>query len=325
MMGRWHAAYRLRGLSAATLLCVSLASAALAQTRLKIETLSLFVAEPGTTADLEVRVGPLEALPKNAYIRIRGLPVAATVSDSFVVTPGVWSVPLAALGTLRVTLPKGVSGRSELTISVHDVDGKVLAEVRSALVVAQVNLRTSLAPEPKPEAKPEPKTEAAPPAKLEPKPDPLKAELPKIDVPRPTPKSAPIVEAPPPPLPEPRTERTAKVDPPPPVVLPPPQAAPAPSLTPEARQRNARMVEQGDKALGLGNIATARQFFLRAAEAGDGAAALKLAETYDPAELARLKAQGITGDVTEAKRWYERARDLGAVGAADKLSKLAGR
>jgi hypothetical protein len=299
---------------------------ATAQQRPKIETLSLFVAEPGTVTELEVRVGPPEAMPKNGYVRIRGLPTAATLSDSFVVTPGVWSVPLAALGTLRVTLPKGVSGRSELTLSLLDVDGRVLAETRSALVVAQVNLRAAIAPEPKSEAKPELKSEAPPPAKIVPKPEPPRQELPKVEMPKPVPKPAPVVEAPPAPLPEakqePSVQRSAKVEPIPPASST--QAAlPAPS--PEARQRNARMVEQGDKALALGNIATARQFFLRAAEAGDGSAALKLAETYDPAELPRLNAKGMAGDVAEAKRWYERARDLGVAGTAEKLARLSGR
>ncbi len=290
-----------------------------AEPRLKLETLSLYVAEPGSTAQLDVRVGPTDIVPKNAYVRIRGLPAAATVSDSFVVTPGVWSVPIAALATLHVTLPKGVSGRSELTISVLDVDGQVLAEARSALVVAQVNLRSSLAPEPKPDTKA--------PVKIEPKPDIPKAELPKVDLPKPVPRPSPVVEAPPAPQPEARA--SIKVEAPPPAVAAP-VAPVAPSVaavtqTAESRQRNARMVEQGDKALGLGNIATARQFYLRAADAGDGGAALKLAETYDPAELIRLKAQGITGDVGEAKRWYERARELGVSSASEKLARLAGR
>jgi outer membrane biosynthesis protein TonB len=303
---------------------------ATAEQRAKIETLSLFVAEPGSTAELEVRVGPPEAMPKNAYIRIRGLPATASLSDGFVVTAGVWSVPLAALGTLRVTLPKGVSGRSELTISLLDVDGKVLAETRSALVVAQVNLRAAIAPEAKPVPKPEPKADLKPDPTPDPKPQskaepqqvPPKPELPKVELPKPAPKPAPIVETPPPPPQEPRVERAVKAEPPPAASAPP---APPSAVSAEARQRNARMLEQGDKALSLGNIASARQYYLRAAEAGDAAAALKLAETYDPAELVRLKAQGITGDLAEAKRWYERARDLGAVGATEKLSKLAGR
>ena len=42
---------------------------------------------------------------------------------------------------------------------------------------------------------------------------------------------------------------------------------------------------QGERFLAQGNIAVARQFFQRAAEAGLAAAALRLAATYDPAEL----------------------------------------
>jgi hypothetical protein len=309
MMARWHAANRLRGFTAALLLCLAATVPARADQRLKIETLSLFVAEPGSSAELEVRVGPTEALPKNAYVRIRGLPASATISDGFAVTPGVWSVPLAALATLRVALPRGVSGRSELTISLLDMDGKVLAETRSALVVAQVNLRATLAPDPKPEPKLEP-------IKPDPPPVPKAVPAPEVFVP---PAAAPS-------SPERRPSTSTTAVPPAGVPAPKPVAPPAPpAMTAEVRQRNARMVEQGDKALAQGNIASARQFYLRAADAADGAACLKLAETYDPAELGRLKAQGIVGDPVEAKRWYERARDLGIAAAIEKLARLAGR
>ncbi len=318
MMRCQHAAYWLRGLTVAAMVHVAAAATGHAEPRAKIEALSLFVAEPGTTADLELRVGPPEALPKNAYVRIRGLPTTATLSDGFVVTPGVWSIPLAALSSLRITLPKGLSGRSDLTIALLDVDGKLLAEARSALVVAQVNLRSAIAPEPKfePKAVAQPEPSKPDPLKVDASP-PIKPDLPKLEPPKAMPKPAIIVEAP---APEQRVERAARIETP-----TAPTAAPRPvdPLSADTRQRNARMVEQGDKVLAQGNIATARQYYLRAAENSDGSAALKLAETYDPSELARLRPQGITGDVIEAKRWYQRAADLGMAGAAEKLAKLA--
>jgi hypothetical protein len=86
--------------------------------------------------------------------------------------------------------------------------------------------------------------------------------------------------------------------------------------------QGARYVAQGEQFLSEGNMAVARQFFLRAAEAEYAPGAMRLAETYDPAELARLHAQGLAGDKDEARKWYERARQLGAVGADARLARL---
>jgi TPR repeat protein len=73
-----------------------------------------------------------------------------------------------------------------------------------------------------------------------------------------------------------------------------------------------------------GNIATARQFFLRAAQLGMARGALLLAATYDPRELARWGARGVQANVGEARRWYERARELGATEAQGRLAGLGG-
>jgi hypothetical protein len=49
---------------------------------------------------------------------------------------------------------------------------------------------------------------------------------------------------------------------------------------------------------------------------------MALAGTFDSAELARLQARGIAADRKEARRWYERARQLGAGGADQRLRRL---
>ena len=290
----------------------------------KIELMSLFVAEPGAETQLAIRIVPPDSLPNTAYVRIRGLPATVVLSDGHAVAPGVWSVPLIGLPALKVVVPKGVSGRSELAVSVLTVDGQILAEAKSALLVAQVNLRAP-AVEPPKVALNEP-APAAPPAETLVRPQrPLKAEMvPSFPQPSgattiPTPMPAPPAAAPP--LPEPpKTEPKQQIA----VVTPSPPPA-APAVTSDARTRNERMIEQGDKALAQGNIATARQFYLRAADAGSGAAALKLAQSYDPAELAKLRVQGLVGDVAEARRWYEKARDLGEPDAAGRLKTLSGK
>lgn len=110
---------------------------------------------------------------------------------------------------------------------------------------------------------------------------------------------------------------------------PPPgsNAQPAPTnLTPDEKQRAERLVISGDRHLEQGNIGAARQFFQRAAEAGLAAGALKMASTFDPSELDRLgvKVQGAIPDRAEARKWYERARTLGAPEAEERLARIGG-
>jgi TPR repeat protein len=65
-------------------------------------------------------------------------------------------------------------------------------------------------------------------------------------------------------------------------------------------------------------------FYQRAAEAGLALGAIRLAATFDPMELARLNVQGVRPDRDEARRWYERARELGAAEADERLARLSG-
>ena len=101
-----------------------------------------------------------------------------------------------------------------------------------------------------------------------------------------------------------------------------PLKEPTPSLS---QDRLDHLVAQGDRHLVDGNVVVARQYYLRAAQAGMARAALRLAETYDPNELRRLNVQGLMPDVAEAKRWYERAVALGDAGAQVKLGRLDGK
>lgn len=118
----------------------------------------------------------------------------------------------------------------------------------------------------------------------------------------------------------------------PPAALPPPATgrstptAPAVTLPAEEKQRAERLIVSGDRHLEQGNVGAARMFFQRAAEAGLAAGALKMAATYDPAELERLhvKVQGAIPDRAEARKWYERARALGSPEAADRLARIGG-
>ena len=109
-----------------------------------------------------------------------------------------------------------------------------------------------------------------------------------------------------------------------------PAAQPAqprpPELATGEKERAERLVIQGDRHLEQGNIGAARLFYQRAAEAGLPAGAVKMAATYDPVELERLnvRVQGVAADRGEARKWYERARALGAPEAEDRLARLGG-
>jgi hypothetical protein len=97
-------------------------------------------------------------------------------------------------------------------------------------------------------------------------------------------------------------------------------------LSPEEKQRAEKLVGHGERHLEQGNIGAARMFFQRAAEAGLAAGAVKMAATYDPSELERMqvKVQGTVADRAEARKWYERAKTLGAPEAEDRLARIGG-
>src|SRR5262245_8134598 len=96
--------------------------------------------EPGAETPLPILIGPQETIPKNSYLRLRGLPADASLTEGHAIAPGSWAVPLAALPTLKIALPIGLSGKTDVTISLVSVEGSVLAETRSSLVIAAADL-----------------------------------------------------------------------------------------------------------------------------------------------------------------------------------------
>jgi len=226
----------------------------------RIAVLATVVGEPATQMPLQIRIAPTESIPRNSFLRLRGLPPTASLSEGHSIAPGAWAIPLNGLPRLRLNLPASVSGKSELIINLVDEDGKLLAEARVSLVIQQ---------------------QAAASAPLAP----------------------PVVEK----------ER----------VVPPPRAQ-APPLTPAERETAEKLVARGERDLQQGNIAQARQFFLRAAQTGLAQGALMLAATYDPRDLARMRAVSVQPNIAEARKWYMRAVELGAPDAAHKLATLGG-
>jgi hypothetical protein len=97
----------------------------------------------------------------------------------------------------------------------------------------------------------------------------------------------------------------------------PPRLASRPAPQPVADEQRlsageiAALVARGDAFLGAGDIASARLFFERAADLGDGRAAMRMAVTYDAEFLDRAGLHGLRGDPEQAALWYRRARELG--------------
>jgi len=71
------------------------------------------------------------------------------------------------------------------------------------------------------------------------------------------------------------------------------------------------LLARGDSLLGTGDVTAARLFYERGAKAGDGTAALRLGETFDPQFLARARLGFVVGDTDRAAHWYGVARQLG--------------
>ncbi len=108
--------------------------------------------------------------------------------------------------------------------------------------------------------------------------------------------------------------------------VPAPKAPAAIALAPPSSgfsgAEMAELLAHGDALLRNGDLASARLFYERAAGAGDGRAALRLGASFDPEFLGRLGLGKLQANPAEARSWYSRARDLGAVDGKRQLNSL---
>jgi hypothetical protein len=263
---------------AAAILLASLGGGepAFSQRPVTIKAPPVVVAEAAGQVPFPIQIEPAEAIPRNSFVRLRGLPPMAALSEGYVIGAGSWAVPLSALADLKISLPVAAAGRSDVTILLVGVDGAVLGEAKTALTVAT-------AP-----AAPPPRERSAGPAGGATM---LRAGVP-VD------------------LGPSRQDATAAT---PPVV---------PRSVPQERERATRLLAKGNEQWEEGNVSAARLFYERAADAGLAEGAMALAATFDAAELSRLNVRGIKPDSKLARQWYERARQLGAGDADERLRRL---
>jgi curved DNA-binding protein CbpA len=73
-----------------------------------------------------------------------------------------------------------------------------------------------------------------------------------------------------------------------------------------------RLLRQGERYAAEGNIAVARQYFVRATDLGLAIAATKMAETFEADVLARRGVHGVKPDPAQAVNWRRRALELDA-------------
>ena len=245
-----------------------------------INVASVILAEPAVETPFPIQIGPAEAIPKQTFLRIRGLPSTATLSEGHAIAAGAWAIPLSGLPRLKIATPAGETGRTDITISLVAIDGRILSEVKATLLIAPASAIT-----------------------------PSGSEVTGIQA------GANVAALNPP---------GSATEPAAPVRLP--LVPLPPDISAEDRERALKLMERGDLSLANGNVTVARLFYQQAAELDWGPAALALAMTYDPNELNRWNViGGIEPDLEEARKWYERARELGAIEAVERLHRLGAR
>ena len=259
------------------------------QPKASIAIAPIILAEPMVETPIPIEVGPADALPRNTFLRIKGVPAQSAFSDGHFVSNGTWALPLAGLQDLKLTIPLATSGRVELHLTLLAVDGTVLAEAKSVVAVTASTIGGLATGSPAPQT---------PAAQL--------------------PGSASLGSGAPPELVRP----AVRAIPPPPRAAEPVTAAALPGMKPEDRDRALKLLNRGETEFNGGDVAAARLLYQRAVDIGLPEAALALGKTFDPAELSSRGVKGLRGEPEAARKWYEKARSLGATGVDDRIRRL---
>jgi hypothetical protein len=107
-----------------------------------------------------------------------------------------------------------------------------------------------------------------------------------------------------------------------PDIRPPVAAAPAPVMRRLDPDEMAALLTRAKSLMAVGDIAPARLLLERAADAQEPSAALLLAQSYDPAVLGASDMRSIIPDPAMARRWYQKASQLGSPDAQQRLAQL---
>ena len=93
----------------------------------------------------------------------------------------------------------------------------------------------------------------------------------------------------------------------------PPAAVPQPPRVVLSAAEIGELLARGDAFFRMGDLTSARLFYERAADAGNGQGAMRMGATFDPAFLGRAGSRSVQGDPAKARAWYRKAFDLSIV------------
>jgi len=264
----------------------------------QITVASAIIAEPPSQVLLELSIEPMPEARIGTSLVLSGLPAGTSVSRGHPAATGEWEIPLSELRDLALKLPASVSGECEIVITlISGLDGlpTLLAYAKTRLIINSQDKNhkpVEIGAEALPRfAEAASKTESN---RRDPSRHANENRISDDNAQSPPGGSQP-------------NEETRQG---------------LPNLTPQERAHAEKLIARGLSALEDGTVAVARQFFLRAAEAKLARGALLLAATYDPQELERLGVLGVQPNLDLARKWYDRARLLGAPEAEDRLARL---
>lgn len=266
--------------------------------------------EAATEIPFPIHIKNRDQLPKNSFLRIRGDLSGLKLSQGHRVSASAWAIPIGKLSELTIRLEAGLNEPRQLRVLLVALDGSSFRSFAMSDVTLYGNVQ-QLAADQRPKTREQTLAVMRATSNL-----PVGAERKeKSQTERiaPPPGSAPG---------NPKFAARTPVSPPAAPVAPS-APAPRPALSPENQKRAAAMLQRGRGVLANGDVVAARLFFERAARIGFGAAALAMAETFDPEELRRLGVLGIRPDVDEARKWYEKAKALGEGEADRRLRRLS--
>ncbi len=267
--------------------------------------------EASSSIPLSLKADP--AIPGQALaLKLSGMPESASLTAGTRVSETEWMLRPGEEQGVKFVAPASLSGQFSISVeALEPRTGDLAAPVKEMTVsvspaVAAATIEPAAAPAAivrnfnLPAVKPEP------------------ADL-KV--------AEPVTSAPEPPAPalKPAEPQFAAVLPPA-KPLKPDSAMPIPSPIEKTSvvQSGAspEYIRSGDKLMGLGELAAARQFYARALERGVSEAALKLGETYDPAIFADKNVQGMKPDPAMAMKYYLQAQASGVAEARQSIEHL---
>jgi hypothetical protein len=266
----------------------------------RINVPATIVAEPSSQIPLELSIVPMPDALAGTSLVLSGSCPEMSLSAGYAAETGTgeWEIPLSQLGSLALKLPAAFAGECEIVISLvsgQESPPTFMAYAKTKLIINAPHINNKPV-EIDTEASRRLAAAVTPTGlnKSDPSPTANETRI-RGEIPRSLsggPQS---------------NEQTR----------PPP-----PDLTPQERIHAEKLIARGLSALEDGTVAAARQFFLRAAEANLARGALLLAATYDPQELQHLGVLGVQPNLDLARKWYDRARNLGAPEADDRLARL---